>query len=204
MRYVLVILLLVIAPLTTSAAPPAHTPDPALLEELQRQSETVQSVSSRFTQEKHLAMFDKVLVSSGRFFFQRPATLRWEYTEPFSTGFELQGDKGVEWDDATKEKRPFTLESSPAMAMIAKQILAWTRFDRQWLESRYEIRQLEDKPVTLELRPRGKTAREFLAHITVTFAENLRTLESLVLHETDGDFTRITFHTTEANPPAPK
>lgn len=173
------------------------------LQELQSRAGEIQSISSRFIQEKHLSMFDETLVSEGKFAFQRPGRLRWEYTAPFRAGFLLSEGTGTEWDEASGTERPFTLESSPAMSMVASQIMAWTTFDISWLQSRYEIKQIDSAPVVLELRPRSEIAKEFLAHLVVSFASDNNTVSSLELHETDGDFTRIRFNNAQINTPIP-
>lgn len=194
MRIALLLFCLVI-PLTTWASQPVNE----LLVELKSKAEGIQSVASDFTQEKHLAMFDEVLVSEGRFAFEKPGSLRWEYTTPFRAGFLLKDGKGKEWDEATKTERDFTLNSSPAMSMVAKQIMAWTTFDIDWLNSRYEIRQITTSPVALELKPRSEMAKDFLTHLVVSFTPDNRAIRSLELHETDGDFTRISFTTPSLN-----
>lgn len=177
--------------------------DDAIMHELQSKAGRIQSISSSFVQEKHLSMFDEVLVSEGEFTFQRPGGLRWEYTVPFRAGFLLTEGAGTEWDEASGTERPFTLKSSPAMSMVASQIMAWTTFDIPWLQSRYEIKRVKTEPVILELRPRSEIAKEFLAHLVVSFTHDNSTVSSLELHETDGDFTRIRFKDAQINTPIP-
>lgn len=176
----------------------------ATLAELRSRAEAIRTITSSFVQEKHLSLFDEVMVSEGRFAFERPASLRWEYTAPFKNGFLLVNDKGIEWDEASSAHRPFTTQSSPAMAMVAAQIMAWTTFDTPWLESRYEITQRQADPVILELQPKSQVAKEFLTNLIVTFSENKRTVSELELHETGGDFTRIRFTETVVNAPLPE
>lgn len=176
----------------------SQTEDELLLK-LKDEAQKIQSVASNFTQEKHLAMFDEVLISEGRFAFKKPGSLRWEYTAPFRSGFLLQDGKGKEWDDATETTRNFTLDASPAMSMVASQIMAWTTFDIDWLKSRYKIKQLTTSPIALELKPRSEIAKEFLAHLVVSFTPDNSAINSLELHETDGDFTKISFTAPQLN-----
>lgn len=170
---------------------------------LQNKAVKITSIASDFSQEKHLSLFDEVLISNGTFAFKRPSSLRWEYTSPFKNGFLLKGDSGIEWDEASNSERPFTLKSAPAMSMVATQIMAWTTFDIPWLKERYEIKQLKDNPLTLELRPRSEIAKEFLAHLIVMFSADSHTVSTIELQETDGDFTRIIFKNTQINTTIP-
>ncbi len=178
--------------------------DDSILQQLQTKAGEIQSISSDFIQEKHLSMFDETLVSEGKFAFERPGSLRWEYVAPFKAGFLLMNGTGTEWDEASGTERPFTLQSSPAMSMVASQIMAWTTFDIPWLQSRYEIKQIASSPIVLELRPRSEIAKEFLAHLMVSFATDNCTVSSLELHETDGDFTQIRFKDAQINTPIPE
>lgn len=170
-----------------------------VLDEIEKKSASVHSIASNFIQYKHLQIFDEVMVSEGTFHFQKPNSLRWEYTAPFKTGFVLKGAKGLEWDDATGKVRPFTTTDAPHMHIIAEQITAWATFRRDWLSERYEIRQLEQSPVVLELRPKTESARTFLHHLKVTFTDDRNGVSTLEIHEPEGDFTRIEFVGTVIN-----
>jgi outer membrane lipoprotein-sorting protein len=184
---------------------PVHArADASVLDDLQCLAGAIRTISSSFTQEKHLALFDEVMVSKGDFAFQRPSSLRWEYTEPFRSGFLLKDGAGKEWDEASGTVRPFTVASSPTMSMVAEQIMAWTTFDIPWLQSRYEITQCGAAPVVLELRPKSETAREFLERIVVTFSADRTTVSELELHETDGDYTVIRFTGVRINAALPQ
>ncbi len=200
---ILTAIFLLAFPCMVWAAQSATETDKELLLLLQSEAEKIQSISSEFTQEKHLAMFDEILISTGYFAFKKPASLRWEYTVPFKAGFLLKDGEGTEWDDASDTQKAFTLQSNPAMSMVAKQIMAWTTFDIQWLQSRYEIKQISTSPAVLELIPRGEIAKEFLAHLIVRFGPDNASLSSLELHEIDGDFTRIVFTAPRINTALP-
>jgi len=199
MRYLLTLLSLALLILIS----PPKTFAEDIYTRLQIKAEKIHSIQSRFTQEKHLAMFDEVLISEGNFAFQRPASLRWEYIKPFQAGFILNKDKGIEWDEASGTQQEFTLNSSPIMSMVAKQIIAWTTFDIQWLKGRYDILLIRTSPTTLKLNPKAESAREMLSRIIVQFAPDDTTIDLLELHETDGDFTRIMFTTPSTNTSLP-
>ena len=51
-------------------------------EELKSAAASVTSLSADFVQEKHMQILARPLVSSGVFYFQSPASLRWEYRAP--------------------------------------------------------------------------------------------------------------------------
>ena len=51
-------------------------------EEIRRESAGIRSVAAPFTQKKQMKILARPLVSEGRFYFQGPDSLRWEYTAP--------------------------------------------------------------------------------------------------------------------------
>lgn len=171
----------------------ATSPSKSLLSEIEQKATQISTIQCRFTQEKHLQMFEEVLISHGKFYFEKPDNVRWEYTSPFQTGFLLKKNAGIEWDEASGQTRTFTTQSAPYMAVVADQITAWASFDIDWLTSRYDISQLSKSPVTLELRPKSATAQEFLRHLKVIFTDDKTGVEVLELHEPGKDFTRIQF-----------
>ncbi len=188
------LLLVLLAP---AAARPA--PGTELLNALRQEASRTRTIACDFVQETHMALFDEVVSSEGKFFFKRPDMVRWEYTNPFSSGFVMQGEKGREWDEATGQVRNFTASGSPQMAVVTKQIVAWTTFDIQWLETQYDI-QAEAHPAPhLRLTPRGKTVRSFIQHLDFYFSKDRSVLKRIELHSPDGDFTRIRFSNHRIN-----
>jgi outer membrane lipoprotein-sorting protein len=60
-------------------------------EQIRRESANVQSVQARFIQKKQLKILSRPLLSEGRFFFQAPASVRWEYTAPVRSILLMHG-----------------------------------------------------------------------------------------------------------------
>ena len=64
-------------------------------------SARLRSVQAEFTQEKHLKILARPLISHGTFTFQAPGALRWEYLRPLHTVLLLHDgrmDKLIERD----------------------------------------------------------------------------------------------------------
>ena len=58
---------------------------------------TVQTLSSDFSQERHLSMLKEPLISIGKFAYEKPDRLYWEIVKPSPMGFVVQGDKARRW-----------------------------------------------------------------------------------------------------------
>jgi hypothetical protein len=110
-----------------------------VLERLKNTAGTVETLRCTFVQEKHLAMFSEVLASHGRFSFQKPGRLRWEYDQPIRMGFVIDGDQGRRWNSLAEKEQRFQLEDSLEMRIAAEQLLVWTELDLEKLKRCYDI-----------------------------------------------------------------
>ncbi len=165
---------------------------------------SVQTLSSDFSQERHLAMMKAPLTSIGRFAYERPDHLYWEIVKPSPMGFAVRGDKGRRWGGDSGVSETLEINQEPMIRAIIDQVFAWTRADFPWLEKRYRITVAEETAHTLILAPLSFQEKNFLDHITVTFSEDWTHVRQVELHEKGGDFTRLRFMNTLLNPPLPK
>lgn len=196
----LLALLALAAPAVGGDAPAAGETD-TVLARIEAAVAGVRTLASDLIQEKHLAMFDEVLTSRGRFYFQAPDRLRWELLEPVRSGFSLRGGRGRRWHERTGESEAFDIRSEPAMQLIADQLLAWARADFGWLRRQYRIEVEAAAPATLRLEPRAAGAGAYLDHLRIVFSADDRYVETVEVFEADGDFTRIRFTHTVVNGP---
>lgn len=173
----------------------------ALFTALERTANSVNTISSDFVQEKHLAMFKTVMTSRGHFYFSKPDQLRWELTTPVASGFVLKGDKGRRWHERTGRTENFQISQEPVMKIVSEQLFAWTKADFVWLKKEYRISVLHESPAALRLEPRSAATAGFLHHLLINFSADGRYVRSVELHEHDGDYTRIKFINTVVNKP---
>lgn len=197
-KFLTLLFFLCLTPLAAWAAPVAGD-DAVVLAQLQRLSADVATLQSDFVQEKHLAMFQEVLRSRGRFYFARPDRLRWELIEPVAAGFVLDGGKGRRWNARSGRQEPFELAREPVMQLVAEQLFAWAGADFEQLRRSYRITVVQRAPVVLKLVPLA--AGGFLDHLRVAFAEDGRHVALVEVHEQGGDFTRIRFVGATVNAP---
>jgi outer membrane lipoprotein-sorting protein len=165
---------------------------------------TVQTLSSDFSQERHLSMLKEPLISIGKFAYEKPDRLYWEILKPSPLGFVVQGGQAKRWGSDPRVTETLEIDQEPMIRAIVGQVSAWTKADFTWLEKRYRITVLEETPYSLKLIPLSFQEKKFLAYITIAFSEDWTHVRSVELHEKGGDFTRLRFINTLLNPSLPK
>lgn len=185
----------------TTPACAGQTTQELFLTGLKEKAEEVNSISSDFIQQSVISLFQDKVESKGHFTFARPDNLRWEYSEPFVSGFLIRSGRGLRWDEASTDPAPFNTSSAPEMSIISEQILAWTTMNMDWLESRYRIKVTDYDPAVMELVPRSEAAAKFMSLIRIFFSSDATHLQAIELHEPGGDYTRIDFENVKINSP---
>jgi len=165
---------------------------------------TLQTLSSDFSQEKHLSMLKEPLISSGKFAYEKPDRLYWEIVKPSPAGFVVQGDKVKRWSSDPRVTETLEIDQEPMAKAIVEQVFAWAKADFPRLEKRYRITVMDETSSLLKLIPLSSQEKKFLTHITIAFSEDWTHVRSVELHEKGGDFTRIRFLNTLLNPSLPK
>lgn len=157
----------------------------------------VETLQSKFTQEKHLALLAEPVESKGVFSFEKnPARLRWEYTEPFQNGFLMDGGKTYRLEKGVKKTVKGVMSRN-----VASQMLVWLTFDLKTLSETYDISYFENG---VTLTPKNDKNR-LLDKITVWFAkDNPQALSEIRMDEPGGDYTLLRFYDTHTNGPLPK
>ncbi len=187
--------------LLAAAAPSGASTTDEVLARLARGAAQVESLQAHIVQEKHLEMFQDVVVSKGRLAYRRPDRLRWELTEPVATGFVVAGSSGRRWHGLTGRTEPFELERDPMMKVVAGQLLSWARADFGAMRRDYRIAVVSEAPITLQLEPLAANA--FVARVTMVFSKSGDHVESVTVEEKGGDRTVMRFTDVEVNRPLP-
>ena len=167
--------------------------------EIAASASRVETLSSDFTQEKHLSLLDKVLTAKGRFFYKRDNRLRWELSEPVASGFAVNGKYASRWDAQTETPQTFNVRRVPFIKIFSEQVFSWARADFKQLQKQYHIQVLGHEPVDLKLNPKSAQEKKYLDYLRIVFAADASHVRSVEVHEPDGDFTAIRFFNTQIN-----
>jgi len=154
---------------------------------------TIHAVTSEFRQERRLAMLKEPVASTGRFYYEKPDKLRWEFVNPDPSGFLVNGKLAKQWKGKNNPPEAFDLQQNTVMRAIVDQILAWTKADFVWVEQRYAVSVVKEDPIVLKLVPKSSKEKKYIDHILISFEADTHYTSAVDIVEKGGDSTRLTF-----------
>jgi outer membrane lipoprotein-sorting protein len=160
-------------------------------EKIIEKARNTRTIRSDFTQEKHLTMFEEVLVSNGEFLFSEPNKVRWEYLEPISYIIVLDGKKVLIKDE--DKVKSYDMNSNPIFKEVNRllvnslsgEILSDKDFRIEYYES-------ADAYMT-RLFPNNEDMKQVIDNIELYFNKIDFGVTGLRINEFSKDFTLIKF-----------
>ncbi len=158
---------------------------------------TVRSVQAEFRQEKYLKILRSPICSSGRFLFQAPDSLRWEYTKPFRSVLLMYRGrirKFVEHGGRLIEENGMPVD---AMQMVLADI-------GNWLAGRFtdnDVFTVSRLGNTVRLVPKQEGMRAVISAIILELGSRPGLLDSVTIQEGGGGITRLVFSHARLNTP---
>jgi outer membrane lipoprotein carrier protein len=151
--------------------------------------------------ERHLAIADKPLTSSGHFWFRQPDFLRWEYTAPTSHGLLINGGKAFAWQTDSGKKTVKDISGQPLARVMAEQLRMFVSMDMKRIGERYRI---EPTAAGVDLIPLTVAdAQQQVERIRLLFDGKLPAVRQTVIMEKSGEKTVITYTNTQLDAPLP-
>jgi outer membrane lipoprotein-sorting protein len=174
------------------------------LVQLQQNLGKSRTIQSKFTQEKHLSLFNDALVSSGLFAFAAPDRLRWEVTQPFHSLLIMNGREVAKYDFPDgKNPRKLQFPAANALSEVLQQIadIHQGKFEAEAKSYNIEVYRGETERMTLV--PQDPQMKKIISQIDIGFSKGLDRVASVVIREKGGDFTKIIFEDDPRNPTLP-
>ena len=165
---------------------------------------TIHAVTSEFRQERRLAMLKEPVISTGRFYYEKPDKLRWEFLSPDPSGFLVNGKIAKQWKGKNNPPEAFDLQQNPVIRLIVDQLMAWTKADFAWIEQRYVITIAKEDPIMLKLVPRSSKEKKYIDRILISFEADTHYTNAVNIIEKGGDSTHIGFSNMIINSLPPK
>lgn len=156
----------------------------------------LRSVQADFTQEKHLKILARPLVSQGIFAFQTPQSLRWEYLRPLHSILLLhegQIRKLIEREGGFEQDNGAGID---AMRVVLQDIGSWLdgRFTDNPL---FQVTRAGERTVVLTPKEQGLQA--VISRIELQLGPEEGVMEQVTIFEGPESFTQLRFTNTVLN-----
>ncbi len=156
----------------------------------------LRSVQANFTQEKHLKILARPLVSQGIFAFQTPQSLRWEYLRPLHSILLLhegQMRKLIEREGGFEQDNGAGID---AMRVVLQDIGSWLdgRFTDNPL---FQVTRAGERTVVLTPKEQGLQA--VISRIELQLGPEEGVMEQVTIFEGPESFTQLRFTNTVLN-----
>ena len=107
-----------------------------------------------------------------------------------------------QWDEDTKRVQTISLSKNPGFKIAIRQMRGWFSGAYKSMLAEYEVRVLNESPISLEFIPRqGGLAEAVIESVTVVFENDERYVREMHIEERGGDSTVLTFVDTLLNAP---
>ncbi len=168
-------------------------------ESIQKESAKIKSVKAQFTQSKHMKILARPLVSKGRFYFQSPDSVRWEYVSPVKSILLMNRDgirRYTQGSGGLAEDKSGSLQS---MQVVLKEIGQWSKGQFTTNEHFTAVLKKGSEP-TIIMTPREKGFAAMISRIVITLSSDRPgILKSVKIFENEGNYTLFEFNDVQVN-----
>lgn len=163
----------------------------------------IQSIASKFRQEKNLDVFQEVITSEGTFHYRRTDKVRWEYLEPISYTIVMNGnDVMIRSDDKTTV---FDMNENAFIRQINEVMVGSVQGDILDNDEMFEVKYYKGNDHYLALlKPKTEEVRDILQKVEIFFNPVDFSADKLIFTEYTGDYTKIVFYDKVFNETIPE
>lgn len=174
-----------------------------LLDRVRAAQAEIRSLTADFVQRRESELLLETEESRGRFAFQRPDRVLWEYETPDPMRVLVDGSRMLTWYQALD--RAELVEVGRYSDRILQYMGAKSSIDvlQRYFEVSVAFPDDRQEPYRLELVPRGRRVEKRLAGMTIWLDPVLFVPVRLIYREADGDLTEYEFEDLDVNPEIP-
>ncbi len=165
-------------------------------ERIRGEAGNIETINARFTQEKHLEILIKPLISKGAFYFRAPGSLRWEYYSPIKSILVMHNGNVRRFIGS---ETGFKEDASPglqAMEMVLHEITLWLK--GEFSNNPNYASTLEGRKKIIMV-PRNKAFSKIIQRIEIRLSDRPGVIDSVTIYEGEKSFTKIRFTDVSIN-----
>lgn len=162
-----------------------------LKNEVKKTATKTQSITSDFTQYKHLDFLDNDIITQGKLAFKKPNWVKWEYTKPYKYSVVFKDNSLKVNDDGKKSQ--IKVGSSKLFqkmnGLIVKSING-DMFDDEEFEISY---QKNKSGYAVTFATQNAEFKKYIAAFELIFNTENYDVQQVTMFEPSGDYTKIVF-----------
>lgn len=169
---------------------------------LEARNSSTETIVCHFVQNKYLSAFDSSVKSAGTFIYQSPDRICLDYSGSPSYKIVLAGGKMMTVSGGRKSV--VDMNSNPVSSRMASLISACMSGNPDALAGSFDIEYLQSAGnYLLSVKPKSKSVQSYLAGMDIYLSVNDMTVDKLVMHENEEDYTEYIFTDKKLNGPIP-
>ena len=169
----------------------------ALQQSLAKNTASTQTITSDFTQVKHMKMLNDKVSSKGKFYYKKEHKIRIEYTSPFKYLLVMNGSSVIVKDGQKTNK--INTRNSKAM-QSANRIMMDCMTGSVYANKDFSVKTFENKgQYLLQLTPVAASMKGMFSRIDVYIEKSDNSVTKLLLNENGGDYTEMNFLNKKKN-----
>lgn len=167
---------------------------------VKQQAKTTKTITSNFTQYKHMDFLSNDIVTKGNLHFKAPNLVKWSYTDPFAYSVIFKNEKLHINNEGKKSN--IDMSSSKLFKQLNSLIIKSVKgdmFDAEAFTIEYYTL---GKNSLVYFKPKDKKSAAFIEAFHLTFNAD-GDVEIVKMIEPSGDYTKIVFSNKVLNNPVP-
>ncbi len=168
---------------------------------IKAKAKELNTITSDFSQTKHISFLESKIQSKGKFYFKKENQLKWKYTSPYtyeiimSDGKVSINDGGNKSSFDAKSSKNFTELNDLLVGSVTGDIFESDKFDITYLQN--------EKYYVLTLEPTSVSMKKNLKKILLFLDHQNYSVEIVKMIEPSDDYTLISFKNKKLNAPLP-
>lgn len=170
----------------------------ALLTRIENNFGQIDTLFTRFTQEKKISLFTGKIISKGFCLFKAPEKLRLEYVTPYKSALTINNERVSKYEYINEHWKKLDSGNQEIMIGIMKNITDWLK-GRFRDTDLYKIRGFDQGHKWIVLEPKNKDFKKMIRSFEMGINSTLTGLDYIIIHERSDDYTKIMFHHDKLN-----
>ncbi|MGB4655038.1 MAG: outer membrane lipoprotein carrier protein LolA [Bacteroidales bacterium] len=160
--------------------------------QIKKSAESVSTIQCNFVQEKEMSFLDSKLISKGKMYLKKDRKLLWQYTTPYEFSFVINENKIAMVNK--DQKNSFDSNSNSFFKNLSSIVVG--SFNGELLDNKkdFDITYFKNNNTyKVEIVPKNKVLGDMISKISLHFNSKDWSVDSILLHDKQGDVTNIDF-----------